>query len=100
MALELTKVFLEVIIANGFDKNALKLLKTKKQITPGFEDRDFTNAINENNLIKNFKDFYASKGTERSLEIIYTKMNLYRLLKPDTDLFNNENMINKTKINF
>ena len=47
------------------------LLKTKKQITPGFEDRDFINNINENNLIKNFKDFYASKGTERSFEIIF-----------------------------
>ena len=32
LALELNKVFLEVIIANGFDKNALKILKLKKNL--------------------------------------------------------------------
>ena len=32
LALELKKLFLEVIIANGFDKNAIKILKTKKNL--------------------------------------------------------------------
>ena len=32
LALELNKIFLEVIVANGFDKNALKILKTKKNL--------------------------------------------------------------------
>ena len=32
LALELSKIFLEVVIANGFDKNALKLLKRKKNL--------------------------------------------------------------------
>ena len=32
LAEELNKIFLEVIIANGFDKNALKILKTKKNL--------------------------------------------------------------------
>ncbi len=32
LALELNKLFLEVIIANGFDNNAIKILKTKKNI--------------------------------------------------------------------
>ena len=31
LALELNKIFLEVIIANGFEKNALKILKSKKK---------------------------------------------------------------------
>ena len=30
LALELNKIFFEVIIANGFDKNAIKILKKKK----------------------------------------------------------------------
>ena len=30
LAIELNKIFLEVIIGNGFDKNALKILKKKK----------------------------------------------------------------------
>ena len=32
IALELNKIFLEVIIANGFDKTALKILKSKKNL--------------------------------------------------------------------
>jgi len=32
LAKELNKIFLEVVIANGFDKNALKILKTKKNL--------------------------------------------------------------------
>ncbi len=32
LALELNKIFLEVIIANGFDRNALKILKKKKNL--------------------------------------------------------------------
>ena len=32
LALELNKIFLEVIIANGFEKNALKILKSKKNL--------------------------------------------------------------------
>ena len=32
LAIELNKIFLEVIIANGFDKNALSILKVKKNL--------------------------------------------------------------------
>ena len=32
LALELNKIFLEVIVANGFEKNALKILKSKKNL--------------------------------------------------------------------
>ncbi len=32
LAKELNKIFLEVVIANGFDENALKILKTKKNL--------------------------------------------------------------------
>ena len=32
LAVELNKLFLEVIISNGFDKEALKLLKKKKNL--------------------------------------------------------------------
>ena len=32
LAFELNKIFFEVIIANGFDKNALNLLKSKKNL--------------------------------------------------------------------
>ena len=32
IALEMNKIFLEVVVANGFDKNSLKILKSKKNI--------------------------------------------------------------------
>ena len=32
LALELNKIFLEVIIANGFEKEAFKILKKKKNL--------------------------------------------------------------------
>ena len=32
IAIELNKIFLEVIIANGFDKNSLRILKSKKNV--------------------------------------------------------------------
>ncbi len=32
LALELNKIFLEVIVANGFDKNSLQILKSKKNL--------------------------------------------------------------------
>ena len=32
LAIELNKIFLEVIVANGFEKNALKILKSKKNL--------------------------------------------------------------------
>jgi phosphoribosylaminoimidazolecarboxamide formyltransferase/IMP cyclohydrolase len=32
LAIELNKIFLEVVIANGFDSEALKILKKKKNL--------------------------------------------------------------------
>jgi len=51
LALELNKVFLEVIIANGFEKEALKILKKKKNLR----------IINANNLsFKNMNNFISN----------------------------------------
>ena len=47
------------------------LLKVKYQLLPGFEDREFSSDLNENLFIKNSKDFYLSKGTDRSFEILF-----------------------------
>ena len=47
------------------------LLKTKHQILPGFEDRKLVENLNEELFIKQAKDFYLSKGTDRSFEILF-----------------------------
>ena len=45
LAVELNKIFIEVVVANGFDKNALQILKTKKNLRL-IDASNFT--INEN----------------------------------------------------
>ena len=52
LAIELSKNFLEVIIANGFEKDALKILKKKKSIR--LIDANNLNTSNLNNFILNF----------------------------------------------
>ena len=46
-------------------------LKLKKQITPGFEDRTIFDEVDKRIFIKQSVDFYSSKGTDRSFEILF-----------------------------
>ena len=85
----------KIIIAN-------KYLLPKIRDQSKFDENDIN--ISENILeyiINNFTDKEDGvRNLKRCLEIIYTKLNLYRLMKPETKLFNSENMITKEKINF
>jgi len=45
--------------------------KVKKQIVPGFEDKEFYSGLNESLFIKQSKDFYSSKGTDSSIKILF-----------------------------
>jgi hypothetical protein len=45
--------------------------KIKIQVTPGFENRALSSQINEGLFIKQSKDFYSSKGTAHSFEILF-----------------------------
>ena len=45
--------------------------KLKTQITPGFEDRSLFSGLNDSIFIKQSVDFYSSKGTEGSFEILF-----------------------------
>ena len=47
------------------------LSKTKIQLIPGLENREFAENLNENVFIKNTKDFYLSKGTDRGFEVLF-----------------------------
>jgi hypothetical protein len=63
--------------------------KVKKQIAPGFENRDLYSDLNQNLFVKQTKDFYASKGAEQSYEILFRA--LYgedvELIRPSDYLF-------------
>ncbi len=47
------------------------LLKVKKQLVPGFQDRKLSEDLDQNIFIKQSKDFYTSKGTDKSFEILF-----------------------------
>ena len=47
------------------------LTKIKYQLAPGFEDRTFVKEIKDSLFLKQSKDFYSSKGTDRSFDILF-----------------------------
>lgn len=47
------------------------LLKIKKQIFPGFENKELYSEVNQKLLIPRSKDFYSAKGTVSSFEILF-----------------------------
>jgi hypothetical protein len=50
------------------------LLKIKHQLTPGFESRKLTEYLNQSLFIKQSKDFYRSKGTDQSFNILFKSL--------------------------
>jgi len=48
--------------------------KIKVQIAPGFEEENFYNQINEAVFVRNLKQFYASKGTDCSFELLFRSL--------------------------
>jgi hypothetical protein len=50
------------------------LNKVKKQITPGFENRELYSELNERLFIKQSIDFYSSKGTDSSFKILFAAL--------------------------
>ena len=69
------------------------LYKTKDQIAPGFSGRSFTSNLNQEVFLKQSKDFYLSKGTDRGFEILFHA--LYdedvKIIRPSEFLFTPSN---------
>jgi phosphoribosylaminoimidazolecarboxamide formyltransferase / IMP cyclohydrolase len=100
LALELNKLFLEVVIANNFDADALKILKKKKNLrlidssnlNPN-ESFKFTSA-NENILVqsednkmfakKDFKVVSRKKPTKSQFEDLIFALNVCRYVKSNS----------------
>ena len=97
LALELNKIFLEVIIANKFDKNALKILKKKKNLrlidssnfslNEEFKMNSFDNALlvqNEDKIKFNKKDLKIvskKKPTSQQMKNLIFAFNVCRYVK-------------------
>ena len=97
LAIELNKIFLEVIIANGFDLNAVKILKKRKNIriidatnfklSNNFKFNSINNAVliqNEDKIIfknYNFKVVSKLKPTKSQMENLIFAFNICRNVK-------------------
>ena len=97
LALELSKIFLEVIIANGFDKNALKLLRSKKNLrlidASNFLLNEILrfNSVNDSILVqsedkkifskKDFKVVSKKKPTKTQFDNLIFAFNVCRYVK-------------------
>ena len=97
LALELNKIFFEVIVANGFDRNALKILKMKKNLRL-IDASDFSlNEILKSNTIgnsilmqsednhvfskKNFKIVSKMKPSKSQFDNLIFAFNICRYVK-------------------
>ena len=69
------------------------LTKVKRQFTPGLDTRDLHSDLDQNIFIKQSKDFYLTKGSDRSFEILFKA--LYnedvRIVRPRDFLFTPSN---------
>ena len=97
LAIEFNKIFLEVIVANGFDKNALKILKLKKNLRLidasnfSFDEMLKHNSINDSILVqsedkelfskKNFKVVSKKKPSKSQFEDLMFAFNVCRYVK-------------------
>jgi len=85
LALELNKIFFEIIIGNGFDKEAIKILKKKKNIR--IIDASNLKINNLHNVISNFNSLMFQSSDNKN----FTKKNL-RIVskkKPSKKTLNN-----------
>ncbi len=97
LATELNKIFLEVIIGNGFEKNALKILKEKKNVrlidasdfrlNESFKFNSFDNSLlvqSEDQKVFSKKNFYIAskkKPTKMQFDNLIFAFNICRYVK-------------------
>ena len=85
MALEFDKIFLEVIIAKGFDKSALKILKLKKNLRL----IDSSNILLTENLKLNSLDSFALIQSEDNKSYSKENFRVVSKKKPNKSQFDN-----------
>ena len=110
LALELNKLFLEVVIANGFNKNALKILKSKKNLriidASNFSFKEILRFNSVNNAIlvqsedkkifskNDFKIVSKKKPTQSQFEDLIFAFNICRYVKSNAIVL----AVNKTTV--
>ena len=87
LALEMNKIFLEVIIANGFDKQALQILKLKKNLRL-IDSSNFL--INEIFKFNSYNNSFLVQSEDR---LIFSKKNFKIVSKKKPNKFQFDNLI-------
>ena len=85
LAIELNKIFLEVIIANGFENDALKILKKRKNIRLLL--RGDLNIKSNFDFISNFNSFLYQSKDEKILD--KNNFKVVSKIKPTKEMFKN-----------
>ena len=69
------------------------LAKTKNQFLPGINKRNLNDRLNQNLFIKQSKDFYSTRGTDRSFEILFKALydQEVKIVRPGEQLFTPSN---------
>ena len=69
------------------------LIKVKTQFAPGFQNRELDSDVNQKLFISRVKDFYQSKGTDKSFKILFSALygEEVEVLKPKDFLFKPSN---------
>ncbi len=100
--------FVETEAANHLTNSVVKnlnvlflqqfLYKIKKQISPGFENRLLFENLNERLFLKQSKDFYISKGTSRSFNILFGALygNKPKIILPQEQVIETSSAIYRT----
>ena len=84
LALELNKIFIEIIIGNGFDRDAIKILKKRKNLR--IIDALESTSKDTQNVISNFDNFLIQTNDDS----FFSKRNfkIVSKTKPDKKTFN------------
>ena len=107
IAEEISQIFFEVIIASGFDKDSLKILKKKKNLrlidSSRIENQDIQNFRNNFNMLllqntdnfkfspKNFKVVSKIKPSSKTMKNLIFAFNVCRFVKSNAIVLTKEN---------
>ncbi len=85
LALELKKIYLEVVICNGIENNALKILKTRKNLR--IIDASDLNSANLNNISSQFNSFLTQ--TSDTFSFLKSNFKVVSKIKPSSKTLKN-----------
>jgi len=85
LALEMKKIFLEIIVCNGIENDALKILKNKKNLR--IIDSSYLNKMNINQISSNINSYLLQ--TSDNFSFLRSNFKIVSKIKPSSKTLNN-----------